>query len=142
VVLPSVETRHYISSLPNSAERFANAIRGHWGVENQVHWVLDVVFAADDSRVRIGHSAHNLAIIRHLVLNMLRQEASLKTSLRQKRLRAAWDNAYLLKVLQINPQGTYVMRKPWVLDGALCPGSCAGGKDPWYTPSQRRMCRS
>jgi predicted transposase YbfD/YdcC len=97
--LTSVETRQYISSLPSGAERIAYAIRNHWGIENQVHWVLDVVFAADDSRARIGHSAHNLAIIRHLVLNLLRQETSLKTSLRQKRLRAGWDETYLVKVL-------------------------------------------
>lgn len=100
----SVETRQYISSLPSGAERIAYAIRNHWGIENQVHWVLDVVFAADDSRARIGHSAHNLAIIRHLVLNLLRQETSLKASLRQKRLRAGWDETYLVKVLQHDVQ--------------------------------------
>jgi predicted transposase YbfD/YdcC len=96
----SIETRQYISSLPSGAERVAYAVRNHWGIENQVHWVLDVVFAADASRARIGHSAHNLAIIRHLVLNLLRQETSLKASLRQKRLRAGWDEPYLVKVLQ------------------------------------------
>jgi predicted transposase YbfD/YdcC len=100
----SVETRQYISSLPSDAERVAYAIRNHWGIENPVHWVLDVVFAADDSRVRIGHSAHNLAILRHLVLNLLRQETSLKISLRQKRLRAGWDDDYVLKVLYNDPQ--------------------------------------
>lgn len=97
------ETRFYLSSAASDAERLANAIRSHWGVENQVHWVLDVVFADDASRVRIDHSAHNLAIIRHIVLNMLRQETSVKTSLRQKRLRAGWDDTYLLKVLQVDP---------------------------------------
>jgi hypothetical protein len=61
-----------------------------------------VVFADDDSRARIDHSAHNLVIIRQIVLNMLRQETSLKTSLRQKRLRAGWDDAYALKVLQVD----------------------------------------
>jgi hypothetical protein len=66
--------------------------------------VLDVVFAADNSRARLGHSAHNLAIIRHLVLNLLCQETSLKTSLRQKRLRAGWDESYLLKVIQNDSQ--------------------------------------
>lgn len=65
--------------------------------------MLDVVFADDSSRVRIDHSAHNLAIIRHILLNMLRQEMTLKTSLRQKRLRAGWDDTYLLKVLQVDP---------------------------------------
>lgn len=96
------ETRFYLSSAASDAEQLANAIRSHWGVENQVHWVLDVVFADDSSRVRIDHSAHNLAIIRHIVLNMLRQETSVKTSLRQKRLRAGWDDTYLLKVLQVD----------------------------------------
>lgn len=99
----TVETRFYLSSAASDAERLGNAIRSHWGVENQVHWVLDVVFADDASRVRIDHSAHNLAIIRHIVLNMLRQEMTLKSSLRQKRLRAGWDDTYLLKVLQIDP---------------------------------------
>lgn len=100
----SSETRQYISSLPMGAERVAYAIRNHWGIENAVHWVLDVVFAADESRSRIGHSAHNLTIIRHMVLNMLRHETSRITSLRQKRLRAAWDDAYVLKVLQHTTQ--------------------------------------
>jgi predicted transposase YbfD/YdcC len=98
----TIETRVYLSSAVSDAKRLANAIRSHWGIENQVHWVLDVVFADDDSRVRIDHSAHNLAIIRHIVLNMLRQESSLKTSLRQKRLRAGWDDTYVLKVLQVD----------------------------------------
>jgi predicted transposase YbfD/YdcC len=98
----TTETRLYISSAANNAERLANAIRSHWGIENQLHWVLDVVFADDDSRARIDHSAHNLVIIRQIVLNMLRQETSLKTSLRQKRLRAGWDDAYALKVLQVD----------------------------------------
>jgi predicted transposase YbfD/YdcC len=98
----TIETRVYLSSAVSDAKRLANAIRSHWGIENQVHWVLDVVFADDDSRVRIDHSAHNLAILRHIVLNMLRQESSLKTSLRQKRLRAGWDDTYVLKVLQVD----------------------------------------
>ena len=98
----TVETRLYISSAASNAERLAHAIRSHWGIENQVHWVLDVVFADDNSRLRIDHSAHNMAIIRHIVLNMLRQETSLKTSLRQKRLRAGWDDTYVLKVLQLD----------------------------------------
>lgn len=97
----SVEHRFYISSAPSDAQRLGSAIRQHWGIENQVHWVLDVVFADDQSRLRIDHSAHNMAIIRHIVLNMLRQETSLKTSLRQKRLRAGWDDTYVLKVLRV-----------------------------------------
>jgi len=98
----TTETRFYLSSALSDAERLAHAIRSHWGIKNQVHWVLDVVFAEDLSRLRIDHSAHNMAIIRHIVLNMLRQEPSLKTSLRQKRLRAGWDDTYALKVLHVD----------------------------------------
>lgn len=105
----SIETRFYLSSATSNAERLANAIRSHWGVENQVHWVLDVVFADDDSRVRIDHAAHNMVIIRHIVLNMLRQETSLKTSLRQKRLRAGWDDSYVVKVLRVELDGVEQM---------------------------------
>jgi predicted transposase YbfD/YdcC len=105
----TIDTRLYISSATSNAERLASAIRSHWGVENQVHWVLDVVFADDNSRLRMDHSAHNMAIIRHIVLNMLRQETSLKTSLRQKRLRAGWDDTYVLKVLQVDLSGVEQM---------------------------------
>lgn len=97
----TVETRLYITSAASNAERFGSAIRSHWGIENQVHWVLDMVFADDESRARIGHSAHNMVIIRHIALNLLRQETSLKTSLRQKRGRAGWDDDYVRKVLNI-----------------------------------------
>jgi len=96
----ATETRYFISSLPNDAQRIAQAIRTHWTIENQLHWVLDVVFHEDDSRVRIGDAAQNLAVIRHITLNMLRQETSCKKSVRQKRLRAGWDDAYMLKVIQ------------------------------------------
>ena len=99
----ATETRYFISSLPNDAQRIAQAIRTHWTIENQLHWVLDVVFHEDDSRVRIGNAAQNLAVIRHMSLNMLRQETTYKKSVRQKRLRAGWDDTYMLKVLQIDP---------------------------------------
>jgi predicted transposase YbfD/YdcC len=99
----TTETRYFISSLPNDAQRIAQAIRTHWTIENQLHWVLDVVFHEDDSRLRIGNAAQNLAVIRHMSLNMLRQETSYKKSVRQKRLRAGWDDTYMLKVLQIDP---------------------------------------
>lgn len=99
----STETRYYISSLPKDAQKAAQAIRAHWTIENQLHWVLDVVLHEDQNQTRMAHSAHNLAIIRHIAVNILRQEASLKKSLRQKRLRAGWDDDYMLKVLQVNP---------------------------------------
>lgn len=95
------ETRYYISSLPNNAESFARAVRGHWGVENNLHWVLDVVFKEDESRTRMGHAQENLAVIRRIALNLLKQEKTKKGSLKGRRKCAGWDNDYLLTVLGV-----------------------------------------
>src|SRR5262245_6191297 len=94
----SVEQRFYLSSLPPDAEQFARAVRKHWGVENQLHWSLDVTFHEDQSRLRTGHGAENFAVLRHIALNLLRQEPSPK-SLPRKRLACALNPDYLLKVL-------------------------------------------
>jgi predicted transposase YbfD/YdcC len=93
------ETRYYISSLTGEAEELGHAVRSHWGIENCVHWVLDIAFREDDSRVRKGHGAENLAILRRLALNLLRQETTATCGTKNKRLKAAWDEDYLLKVL-------------------------------------------
>jgi predicted transposase YbfD/YdcC len=98
----SVERRYYLSSLPPDVKSFARAVRGHWGIENKLHWVMDVVFGEDQSRARSGHAAHNLATLRRLALNLLKREKK-KRSLRGKQLDAGWDNAYLLKVLGSHP---------------------------------------
>jgi predicted transposase YbfD/YdcC len=94
----SVEQRFYVSSLPPDAEHFAHTVRKHWGVENQLHWSLDVTFREDQSRLRTGHGAENFAVLRHIALNLLRQEPSTK-SLPRKRLACALNPDYLLKVL-------------------------------------------
>ena len=95
----SFAVRYYVSSREAEAEPMGTIIRGHWGIENSVHWVLDLVFADDRSRVRVGHAAENLALLRRLALNLLRQEPSRKISLRNRRNRAGWDTAYLERVL-------------------------------------------
>lgn len=96
----SIETRYYISSIESDVGQFRRAVRGHWGIENKVHWVLDVVFREDACRIRKGFASENLAVIRHIALNLLRNEQSLKKGIAVKRHRAGWDNDYLLKVLK------------------------------------------
>lgn len=97
----TLQKRYFLTSLPADASLFARAVRGHWGIENSVHWILDVAFREDDSRIRTSHAPQNLATIRHLALNLLRHERSAKCGIKAKRLKAAWDDNYLLKVLAI-----------------------------------------
>lgn len=98
----SKETGYYIGSIPSDAKLFGRAVRSHWGVENSLHWVLDVSFREDESRIRKDNAPENLAILRHLALNMIKKETSTKKSIRMKQLRAGWDNEYLKKILAIN----------------------------------------
>ncbi len=95
----TVERRYYLLSLAGGVEQFAAACRSHWGIENQVHWCLDVAFHEDDSRIRTGHAPENMTLIRKIALNLLTQESSAKVGKKAKRLKAGWDNAYLAKVL-------------------------------------------
>ncbi len=94
------EERMYITSLPAEAERLNHIIRSHWGIETSLHWVLDVAFREDDNRTRMGNAAANLAIVRHLALNKLRQETTARIGVKAKRKKAGWDHSYLLKVLK------------------------------------------
>ena len=97
----TVERRYYLSSLPVGVETFARAVRGHWAVENSLHWVLDVQMGEDDSRARTGYAAENLATLRRLALNLLKQEKTKKRGIRGKQLNASWDHAYLLRLLGV-----------------------------------------
>jgi predicted transposase YbfD/YdcC len=100
----TVERRYYLSSLKLGVETFARAVRGHWGVENKLHWVLDVCFGEDQSRAREGYAAENLATLRRLALNLLKQEKTKKRGIRGKMLNASWDHAYLLSLLGVDPK--------------------------------------
>lgn len=93
------ETRYYISSLASDAHRLAKAVRSHWQVENSLHWVLDLAFLEDACRIRKDHAPQNLAVVRHIALNLLTQETTATLGVKNKRLRAGWDEDYLLKVL-------------------------------------------
>jgi predicted transposase YbfD/YdcC len=93
-------TDYFISSLPANAKRILKAKRSHWKIENQVHWVLDIAFREDESRVRQDHAAENLAVLRHMALNLLKKEQTAKGGIRAKRLQAGWNNDYLLAILK------------------------------------------
>ncbi len=96
----SLEKRYFISSInAQGPKSIALAIRKHWCIENQLHWVLDVSFNEDDSRIRKDNAPENLAIIRHIALNLLQQEKTLKVGVKNKRKNAGWDDKYLIKVL-------------------------------------------
>jgi predicted transposase YbfD/YdcC len=95
------ERRYFLASLPRNAARFARAVRSHWGVENQLHWVLDVQFGEDQSRARTGFAAENLATLRRLALNLLKRETTKKRGIRGKQKNAGWNHAYLLRILGV-----------------------------------------
>lgn len=96
---PTVERRYYLSSLEVDVARFARAVRGHWAIENSLHWVLDVQCGEDRSRVRTGHAAANLATLRRLALNLLKKDRTRKRGIKGKQLNASWDHDYLLRLL-------------------------------------------
>ena len=95
----TTQRRYYISSLAPEAEVLLRAVRSHWHIENKLHWVLDVAFREDESRIRTGHAAQNMAVVRRLALNLLKQEPTSSAGIKNRRLRAGWDEAYLRKVL-------------------------------------------
>ena len=98
--LLETQTRYFISSLSADAKKILKSKRSHWKIENQVHWVLDIAFREDECRVRKAHAAENLAVLRHMALNMLKNEKTAKGGIHAKRLQAGWNNDYLLSVLK------------------------------------------
>lgn len=95
----SIEERFYISSLSGDAEQMLQVVRGHWSIENNLHWVLDIAFREDECRIRKGYGAQNFAVLRHLVLNLLVQDTTLKCGTNAKRKKAGWDVDLLLDIL-------------------------------------------
>ena len=93
------ETRYFVSSLPANTARIGQTVRAHWGIENGLHWALDVAFREDESRVRTGHAAENLSRTRRLALMLLKREATAKVGIKARRLMCGWDESYLAKVL-------------------------------------------
>lgn len=99
----SRERRYYISSLGVDAARMGEIVRGHWGVENGLHWCLDIAFGEDQARMREGNSAENFAILRRIVLNLLRQDKTTKAGIKNRRLLAGWSDEYRQHILGIQP---------------------------------------
>jgi len=95
----TARTRYFISSLGGSARQMLKVVRRHWGIENELHWILDIAFREDYSRVRKDNGPANFAILRHIALNLLKQEKNVKAGIKAKRLKAGWDEAYLLALL-------------------------------------------
>ena len=93
------EIRYYIISFQEKIQTFASAVRSHWGIENSLHWTLDVTFCEDENRIRKQNSPENFALLRRLAINLLKQEKTSKQSLKMKRYRAAMDNNYLVQIL-------------------------------------------
>jgi predicted transposase YbfD/YdcC len=98
----SRDKRYFLCSI-GSAQEFAQAARGHWSIENGLHWVLDVAFREDLHRTRTDHSAENFSVLRHIALNLLKAERTLRVGIKSKRLKCGWSHDYLLKVL-LGPQ--------------------------------------
>jgi predicted transposase YbfD/YdcC len=92
-------TRYFISSWQAPAQAFMAAIREHWQIENGLHWVLDIAFREDESRIRKDYAPQNMAVLRHIALNLLKQETSAKVGIAAKRKMAGWDNDYLFNVV-------------------------------------------
>ena len=99
-----IDTRYFLTSLPAQAVRFAHAVRQHWGIENALHWVLDVSLQEDACRIRKEQGAQTFAVLRHIALNLLRRAPHHKRGIKARRKRARWDRDSLIQVLTGEPQ--------------------------------------
>ncbi len=95
-----VETRYYISILTDNAKLLGESVRSHWGIENSLHWVLDVALREDDCRIRKDNAPQNFAVLRHIAVNAVGKEKSQKLGIKNKQVCAGWDNEYLEKILE------------------------------------------
>ena len=111
--ITSIEVRHFISSLPgDDAEKFADAVRSHWSVENNLHWVLDVAFDEDQSRVRKDNAPENMAMLRHVALNLIKADTLVKRGVQTRRTLAGWDDKFLAHLLGV--KGAYTLMRPGI----------------------------
>ena len=90
----SEEVRFFIGSVGTEVSRFAHSVRAHWGIENSLHWSLDIAFREDESRLRDPNARENFAVLRHIALTRLKNDTSQKMGIKNKRLRAGWDDRY------------------------------------------------
>lgn len=97
----TVETRYFISSLEENAEKFANSVRSHWRIENSLHWILDVALREDDCRIRKDNAPQNFAVLRQIAVNILGKDKCVKLGMQNKQFLAAMDNNYLARVLAL-----------------------------------------
>jgi predicted transposase YbfD/YdcC len=91
--------RYYINSFASDAKRFAGAVRGHWGIENSLHWVMDVTFREDDSRIHKDYGGENVSWLRRLAISLIKRDTTIKDSIRSKRIRAGYDVEFLKQML-------------------------------------------
>lgn len=101
----TTEIRYHLCSIPANAKQYAAAVRGHWGIENSLHWVLDVVFREDGSRIRKDNAPENMAMVRHVFYNLLKNDKATKLSMRQKKLKAQWSHDYAMSMVFGNLSG-------------------------------------
>jgi predicted transposase YbfD/YdcC len=101
----TIEVRYHLCSIPQNAKQYVTAVRGHWGIENSLHWVLDVVFMEDGSRIRKDHGPENMALVRHVFYNLLKNDKETKLSMRQKKLKAEWSHDYAMSLVFGNLSG-------------------------------------